>query len=299
MAKPEILEMVRALPTFSSLSEDHLKEVADHLEMERYSPGEVVFKEGQTGHNMFFIAQGRIDIQKGLGDAEPKLLAQLGPGEILGEMALIEEAPRFASAVAGEPTTLLKLHKVRYFDWINARPNDAVAFLVALTQSFSHRLRTTSNELTMLYKLSSVIQKEHESKQAFLDLALPDAMGYVGADWSVGCYLAEEFHDDIERVAAFGPGAAKLPPPPPKDDLPKVKNGWKTPRGFLVRLDEDGGQSGFLYFTADHDVRPSEKFEREPMFTALAHIISATLGNIERNVALRLEARLKAQRGLG
>ena len=63
-----------------------------------YAPGDVLFREGESGEVMFVIQSGSVRISKDVG-GEPKSLAVLGPGEFLGEMAILNGKPGDALAV--------------------------------------------------------------------------------------------------------------------------------------------------------------------------------------------------------
>jgi CRP/FNR family transcriptional regulator, cyclic AMP receptor protein len=71
-----------------------------------YQPGEVLFREGEAGEVMFVIQAGAVRISKAIG-GEDKLLAVLGPGEFLGEMAILNGRPRTATATVVEPARCL------------------------------------------------------------------------------------------------------------------------------------------------------------------------------------------------
>jgi CRP-like cAMP-binding protein len=71
-----------------------------------YQPGEVLFHEGEAGEVMFVIQAGAVRIAKAIG-GEEKVLAVLGPGEFLGEMAILNGKPRTATATVVEPTRCL------------------------------------------------------------------------------------------------------------------------------------------------------------------------------------------------
>jgi CRP-like cAMP-binding protein len=71
-----------------------------------YQPGEVLFREGEAGEVMFVIQAGAVRISKAIG-GEDKLLAVLGPGEFLGEMAILNGKPRTATATVVEPMRCL------------------------------------------------------------------------------------------------------------------------------------------------------------------------------------------------
>ncbi len=71
-----------------------------------YQPGEVLFREGEAGEVMFVIQSGAVRISKAIG-GEDKMLAVLGPGEFLGEMAILNGKPRTATATVLEPARCL------------------------------------------------------------------------------------------------------------------------------------------------------------------------------------------------
>ncbi len=71
-----------------------------------YQPGEVLFREGEAGEVMFVIQAGAVRISKAIG-GEDKVLAVLGPGEFLGEMAILNGRPRTATATVVEPARCL------------------------------------------------------------------------------------------------------------------------------------------------------------------------------------------------
>lgn len=113
------------------------------------SPGEVLFKEGDTGEEMYFIRNGKIKISVGEEDQE-KVLAILKEGEFFGEMAVIDGSPRSATATALEETDLLTIDKESFVSKINENP--LVAYVVeVLTQ----RVRTLDQQITYLTIKSS------------------------------------------------------------------------------------------------------------------------------------------------
>ncbi|MCK6590361.1 MAG: Crp/Fnr family transcriptional regulator [Polyangiaceae bacterium] len=75
-----------------------------------YAPGEVLFREGEPGDTMFVIQSGAARITKSVG-GEEKLLAVLGPGEFLGELAILNSKPRTATATVVEPMRCLLIEK--------------------------------------------------------------------------------------------------------------------------------------------------------------------------------------------
>jgi CRP-like cAMP-binding protein len=73
-------------------------------------PGTVLFREGETGKTMYVLQSGRVRItKKGIGTEPVKLLAELGPGEFFGEMAILNDKPRNATAEVIEEARLLTI----------------------------------------------------------------------------------------------------------------------------------------------------------------------------------------------
>ncbi len=101
------VETLRAQPLFAELSTAQLRKVARLLHQRTYQPGEVVFREGDPGAGMYLITRGAVRIAMRLPDGVEQELALLQGGQFFGEMALLESAPRSASAVAVQRTELL------------------------------------------------------------------------------------------------------------------------------------------------------------------------------------------------
>jgi CRP/FNR family cyclic AMP-dependent transcriptional regulator len=103
--------------------------------MRRLSPGEVLFEEGSVGKHMYVVHEGQVRIGR-RDSAEP--LALLGRGEMFGELALLDDQPRSASAVAGtEGASLVEVDHALFIYLVGQQP----AFALMVMQSMAHRLR--------------------------------------------------------------------------------------------------------------------------------------------------------------
>ena len=91
------------------------------------SPGEFLFREGDKGEKMYVLLEGEVDIF--LGDF---VLETAGPGALLGEMALIDDSPRTAHAVAKTPARLAQIDRRRFHFLVQQTPHFA-------THGFDHR----------------------------------------------------------------------------------------------------------------------------------------------------------------
>lgn len=97
--------------------------------------GQTVFREGDAGQTMFIIETGVIEIQ--LAARGKDVVATLGPGDFFGEMAMLEDQPRFASAMAREPTRLLRIERAAFADLL--RQNVEIAVRIMRKLAGRHR----------------------------------------------------------------------------------------------------------------------------------------------------------------
>ena len=98
-----------------------------------FKAGEVIFKEGDPGAELFVIQSGKVDIQLG-----NRLLSTLGDHDIFGEMALIDPAPRSATAVAKTDVKIVPVGEKQFLFLVSRTPHFALNVMRALAR----RLRT-------------------------------------------------------------------------------------------------------------------------------------------------------------
>jgi CRP/FNR family cyclic AMP-dependent transcriptional regulator len=108
---------------------EHFKNSKDVVQ---FKAGDVIFTEGEPGEIMYGVRAGEVEITH-----EGKSLAFLGPGSIFGEMALIDRAPRAATAVAFTDCTLVPVDRHRFQFLIH----ETSTFATRVMQTLSHRLR--------------------------------------------------------------------------------------------------------------------------------------------------------------
>ncbi|MEE8448585.1 MAG: cyclic nucleotide-binding domain-containing protein [Thermodesulfobacteriota bacterium] len=105
------LAMLRDLPLLSEFTNNQLAQISNQLKAEEYGPGQVILKQGERGEKFYIIRGGEVELtaRSDLG-AEIKV-AELGPGECFGEIALFMDRPRTATVIASTPVELLSLAK--------------------------------------------------------------------------------------------------------------------------------------------------------------------------------------------
>ena len=124
-----------------------------------YDPEEVIFTESSYGDEMYLIRSGRVEISR-MNEYGKQVLNVIEKGDFFGEMALLGDTPRTATATAIEATTLLLLDRKAVVARIKSNP----AFALNLLAGLSKRLTTTTSRL-MGY-ITAVEEHVHESNIA-------------------------------------------------------------------------------------------------------------------------------------
>jgi len=132
------LVFLKSLPIFAGLTFDNLMDVDGALTRETFLQDEVIVKEGDTSEMLYILFAGKVSVRKRQPDGEDRELAQLGPGQVFGEMGLFDGETRSASVVALEEVEMLSLDSDRFQSLVNQRPD----VLMQLCRVLVGRLRT-------------------------------------------------------------------------------------------------------------------------------------------------------------
>jgi signal transduction histidine kinase len=127
---------LESIPLFRHLNRNELQALHFIAQVRQFAVGQVIFDQGAAGDGVYFVKSGLVEISAGQG-GERHVFSRLGPGEIFGEMAVIEHRPRSATAAAAEPTEVFFLPRGEILTFIERSPSLAFALL----QQISHRLR--------------------------------------------------------------------------------------------------------------------------------------------------------------
>ena len=106
-------EFLRSLLLFEGLDDRALAQLASDLQPQAVAAGEFIFHQGDTGSTCYLIERGRVRIFILGEDGHELSVRVFGPGEIIGEMSLLDDLPRSASAQTMKETQLLILHQDR------------------------------------------------------------------------------------------------------------------------------------------------------------------------------------------
>ena len=140
------LELLRTVPIFSELTEGDIQALARLALRKRYPKDSVVFFENEEGDFFFMILEGRIKVTILGDDGREVILSMLGEGDFFGEMALLDQEPRSATAIAVEDSELLSLHRNDF----QAALSDNRSITTGLIRVLSGRLRKANHQISTL-----------------------------------------------------------------------------------------------------------------------------------------------------
>jgi len=136
---PNLIDLLRQAELFARLPDTELNKVSRLLKERRLAHGQVLFRQGDAADALYLVVQGRVRVSALDPSGQEKVFAFLGAGDVIGEMGLLTNEPRSATAVAATDSRLLQLRK-EDFDRVLA---NNVEIMRALLQVVSQRRAAT------------------------------------------------------------------------------------------------------------------------------------------------------------
>ena len=143
-------KLLRGCPLFESLRPDQLAKIASLASARDAPAGGFLFREGDPGDAMYVLLEGKVRISKMVEGIGEEALAILEPGAFFGEMALIDDSPRSADALAHESCRLFVVQKTDMEDLLFVDRDLAHDVLWKLVRILSGRLRETTDKMIFL-----------------------------------------------------------------------------------------------------------------------------------------------------
>lgn len=133
---------------FRELTGEELDRIKRFVFERTFKAGSTLFMEGMQGEVLYLVRSGRIEILKRKG-AEDMLIATLGPNDFVGEMSVIDDERRSATARVAEDAELLVVTKKNFQDIIRTLPEGASKILLAILRIVNQRLREANRKLML------------------------------------------------------------------------------------------------------------------------------------------------------
>lgn len=144
----EMLDSLGNSPLFAALSTRELRKLSSILHHRTYQDGESVFLKGQPGAAMFIIKTGKVNIIDYGTDGSEIVVATLNPGDFFGELALLDDSPRSASAVAVESTYIYAISRTDLDHLLTTSPQIGLFVYRALAVIIGTRLKNANVQLS-------------------------------------------------------------------------------------------------------------------------------------------------------
>jgi len=145
--------LLEKIPLFKGLSPEVLSILAEQLRVIKVKRADVLFRKGSEGDCLYIIQQGAVKITLPSEAGDEMIIAIFKAGDFFGEMALLDQMPRSANAIAMNSTRLLMLNRRDFLSFL--KTNDTAMEIIL--SSLSNRLRRTSKTLedTVFLKVSA------------------------------------------------------------------------------------------------------------------------------------------------
>jgi CRP-like cAMP-binding protein len=134
------VEMLKNIPIFHDLTRAEILEVDDLLHERAYEKDEVIFGKGDTGHGIFIIVSGKVRADPGHELLKTAVL-EFGPGEMVGELALFDEAPRIVTVIAVEHTVAVALFQAELTSLLMKNKSIGAKVMVEIARTIVRRAR--------------------------------------------------------------------------------------------------------------------------------------------------------------
>jgi signal transduction histidine kinase len=173
-----------------------------------FAPGEVIFAAGDEGDGFHLVVSGRVHISAVINPKESRVLATIGPGDFFGEMAMVDDAPRSATATAAGLTRTLFIERGKFLRLLKRRPEMALGIL----REFSARMRKLNQKyveeivqaerLAVVGRFATSIVHDFKAPLAVIGLAT-DLACAKGSRWAQRRQLRTMVARQTERMKSM------------------------------------------------------------------------------------------------
>ncbi|MBU0713094.1 cyclic nucleotide-binding domain-containing protein [bacterium] len=148
----DIFKALKNVPIFSELNPREMNEIEKIIHRREYKKGEPIFRMGDPGLGMYIIIKGLVNIVEEDEAGNTTTLAVLKDGAFFGDLALLDEAPRSASAIADDDSDILGFFRPDFLDLLYRKSKLGIKILFSLAKIIGERLRRTNEQLAVLKK---------------------------------------------------------------------------------------------------------------------------------------------------
>lgn len=189
---------LKRIALLQAMDDEALARLAAVLEARDFADGQRIFREGDPGDGMYFIAAGEVRIEKQTGTSAgaSKTLAILEAGDYFGEMALFDQQPRSASALASGATRTFRLSTAAFGALHGSAGHAGLSVLFAMIRTAGERIRRLNAQVVVYDEIGKTIG-ESKTLDQLLEVVLRQLSQATLADWGL-IVLRSQFSDRLE-----------------------------------------------------------------------------------------------------
>ena len=152
-----VLGILKEMELFSEIDYNSLVILSNLFEERVYNQAEIIFKEDSIGTSMMMITSGEVRISQISDPQTEEALIVLKKGDVFGEMALLDDMPRSATAIANTNVIIFEIQRERFLNFIENNKEAGVKILMKLAKILSSRLRETDAKVKAFVSLTKWI----------------------------------------------------------------------------------------------------------------------------------------------
>lgn len=162
-AQEKAAQLLITPTALADLSEDDARAVVGFMRPKKFKAGAVFIKEGEVTHSnyMMLVLHGDVRVEKEVSSTEDSLVMSIiGPGSLIGEMGILDGAPRSATCTAATDLQVAVLTREALQELIKGNAPVAARLMLAVSKRLSDRLREANRKIKTLAGLSRALQQE-------------------------------------------------------------------------------------------------------------------------------------------
>ena len=148
-AEEEIMELLRSCPVFVGIPDRGLRQIREMCHLRYYKDNEHIFRFGEPGVGLYIILEGQVEIYRNEGELHRQFTV-FGPGDFLGELALLEDRPRTASAASRGYSRVMGFFRPDLLSLLQRNPRLGSVIILNMARLTARRLINTNDELERL-----------------------------------------------------------------------------------------------------------------------------------------------------
>ena len=141
------LDQLAQVPLCRALSRDELTRLVEAGRLENWPADSVIMEEGTSGPRLVILLDGSVSVRKRSSDKQGQVIAELGPGAVLGEMSLLTDQPRSASVHALSSLRLFAIDRRNFEEMARDADPAALKIGMAIARVLAERVATLNRQL--------------------------------------------------------------------------------------------------------------------------------------------------------